>query len=83
MHVPWFWHGLLAHGSAVVALTLAPSAAVHTSGTVADVNKRWREQVRVQPPSSAINVTLPVFAAERRRLLHGSRSYRSTERTCT
>jgi len=32
----------------------------------------------VQPPMSAVNMTLPAFAAERWRLQHGARSYRST-----
>jgi len=31
-----------------------------------------------EPPPSALNMTLPAFAAERRRLQHGARSYRST-----
>jgi len=35
------------------------------------------KQVHVQPPPSAVKVTLPVFAAGRRRLLHGARSCRS------
>jgi len=30
------------------------------------------EQVCVRPPSSALNATLPAFAAERRHLLHGA-----------
>ena len=37
-----------------------------------------QEQVCVQPPPSAVNMTLRVFAAERRRLHHGARSCRST-----
>jgi len=38
----------------------------------------YNEQVGVlQPPPSAVNVTLPAFAAECRRLLHGARSWRS------
>jgi len=38
----------------------------------------YNEQVCVQPPPSALNVTLPAFAAgaERRRLLHCARSCR-------
>ena len=32
------------------------------------------QQVCVQPPPSTVNVTLPAFAAERRRLLQGARS---------
>jgi len=35
-------------------------------------------QVCVQPPTSAVNVTLLAFAAERRRLLQGARSSQST-----
>jgi len=30
----------------------------------------------VEPPSSALNMTLPAFAAQRRRLQHGARCYR-------
>jgi len=35
------------------------------------------EQVCVEPPPSAFDITLPAFAAERRRLQHGTRSWRS------
>jgi len=33
-----------------------------------------KQQVCVEPSPSALNVTLPAFAAERRRLHHGARS---------
>ena len=48
----------------------------HTSLTVANFAK----QVCVRRPTSVVNVTLPAFAAQRRRLLHGApaaRRYRS------
>ena len=35
-----------------------------------------------EPPPSALKVTLPAFAAERRRLQHGARSCRSTYPAC-
>ena len=35
------------------------------------------QRVSVEPPSSALNMTLPAFAVERRRLQHSARSYRS------
>jgi len=35
----------------------------------------WRnEQLYVQPPTSAVNVMLPAYAADRRRMLHNTRS---------
>jgi len=33
-----------------------------------------RKQLCTQPHTAAVDVTLPAFAAERRRLLHGDRS---------
>jgi len=38
--------------------------------------KSVRFQVRVEPPPSALSMTLLAFAAERRHLLHGARSCR-------
>ena len=32
------------------------------------------QQVSTEPPPSALNMTLPAFAAERRRMQHGARS---------
>jgi len=34
-------------------------------------------QVCDEPPPSVLNMTLPAFAAERRRMQHGARSYQS------
>ena len=41
------------------------------------VSYKQREQVCVEPPPSALNMTLPAFVAERWRLQHGARSYLS------
>jgi len=41
------------------------------------VSYKQREQVCVEPPPSALNMTLPAFVAERWRLQHGAHSYLS------
>ena len=38
--------------------------------------QQLHQQVCVEPPPSAFNMTLPAFAAERGRLQHGARSHR-------
>ena len=38
--------------------------------------QQLHQQVCVESPLSAFNMTLPAFAAERRRMQHGARSYR-------